>query len=256
MHGADVIWIETFPPLGHAGRMNDPDRPYPPLDTGVAEPGVAAPVDPWPLAGLALRTPRLELRPDDDAGLRELVDVAYQGIHPPEEMPFGQPWTDADPRYLGRGVLQHHWGHRASLTPQDWTVQFLVRLGGRVIGVQSLMAVDFAVRREVCSGSWLGLRWQGAGYGTEMRAAVLMFAFDHLGARAARSGAFTDNPTSLAVSRRLGYREDGIEIWARRGRLAEQIRLLLSAAGFAAHRPPWSLEVSGLPDCLGLLGAG
>ena len=40
-------------------------------------------------AHLVLRTPRLELRPDDDAGLHELVDVAYRGVHPPEEMPFG-----------------------------------------------------------------------------------------------------------------------------------------------------------------------
>jgi hypothetical protein len=29
--------------------------------------------DPWPLWRLMLRTPRLELRPDDDPGLRELL---------------------------------------------------------------------------------------------------------------------------------------------------------------------------------------
>ena len=62
----------------------------------------------WPLRHLVLRTPRLELRPDDDAGLDELVAVAYGGVHPPEEMPFGEAWTDADPRYLGRGVLQYY----------------------------------------------------------------------------------------------------------------------------------------------------
>ena len=36
--------------------------------------------DPWPLRHLVLRTPRLELRPDDDAGLLELVDLAHEGI--------------------------------------------------------------------------------------------------------------------------------------------------------------------------------
>ncbi|MDT7673622.1 MAG: hypothetical protein QOD82_1524, partial [Pseudonocardiales bacterium] len=56
--------------------------------------------DPWPLRGLVVRTPRLELRPDDDAGVAELVAVAYRGVHPPEQMPFNEPWTDADPRYL------------------------------------------------------------------------------------------------------------------------------------------------------------
>ncbi len=39
--------------------------------------------DPWPLRHLLLRTPRLELRPDDDAGLLELVDLAHGGCLPP-----------------------------------------------------------------------------------------------------------------------------------------------------------------------------
>ena len=34
----------------------------------------------WPLAGLVLRTPRLELRPDDDAGLAALADRALDGV--------------------------------------------------------------------------------------------------------------------------------------------------------------------------------
>ena len=57
----------------------------------------------WPLRHLVLRTPRLELRPDDDAGLAELVDVAYRGVHPPEQMPFAMPWTDADPATSAAG---------------------------------------------------------------------------------------------------------------------------------------------------------
>jgi hypothetical protein len=48
--------------------------------------------DPWPLRHLVLRTPRLELRPDD-AGLLELVEEAYRGVHPPDRMPFLVPWT-------------------------------------------------------------------------------------------------------------------------------------------------------------------
>ena len=35
--------------------------------------------DPWPLRHLVLRTPRLELRPEDDAGLLELVDLPTAG---------------------------------------------------------------------------------------------------------------------------------------------------------------------------------
>jgi hypothetical protein len=61
-------------------------------------------VEHWPLRQLVVRTPRLELRPNGDAGLDELVGVAYEGVHPPEEMPFGEPWADADPRLTGRGA--------------------------------------------------------------------------------------------------------------------------------------------------------
>jgi len=212
--------------------------------------------DPWPLRGLVLRTPRLELRPDDDAGLAELVAVAYRGVHPPEQMPFAEAWTDADPRYLGRGALQHHWQNRATVGPASWLVAFLVRLDGRVIGSQRLRGVDFAVTREVSTGSWLGLSYQGRGLGTEMRTAVLGLAFDHLGAERARSEAFTDNPASLAVSRRLGYREDGSHTVAVRGLARRETRLVLDRADFEARRPGWRPAVSGVDACRALLGAG
>jgi RimJ/RimL family protein N-acetyltransferase len=51
---------------------------------------------------------------------------------------------------------------------------------------------------------------RGAGIGTLMRTAVLALAFDHLGAQAAVSSAREDNAASLGVSRRLGYRDNGV----------------------------------------------
>jgi len=211
--------------------------------------------DPWPLRHLVLRTPRLELRPDDDAGLLELAEVAHQGVHPADEMPFGQPWTDADPADLGRNTVQFFWGLRAALRPDAWSVHFLIRVDGRVIGIQGLKGDDFAVTREVHTGSWLGQRHQGRGYGTEMRAAVLALAFDHLGAEQARSGAFTDNPASAGVSRKLGYQPDGTRTTVRRpGERATEARLLVRRADFDAHRPEWTLQVEGLDACRPLLG--
>ncbi|MHA6792025.1 GNAT family N-acetyltransferase [Pseudonocardia bannensis] len=209
----------------------------------------------WPLRHLVLRTPRIELRPDDDAGLFDLVEVGYQGVHPPDEMPFLVPWTEADPAYMGRGTLQHFWSQRAEFAPEKWALHFLVRVDGKVVGVQSVMATDFAVTREVSTGSWLGLAHQRRGIGTEMRAAVLLFAFDHLGATRARSGAFTDNRASHRVSEKLGYRPDGTNTYARRGERVEEVRLLLTPEAFAAHRPTWTLEADGVEDCAALLGA-
>ncbi|MPZ64824.1 MAG: GNAT family N-acetyltransferase [Pseudonocardiaceae bacterium] len=112
---------------------------------------------------------------------------------------------------------------------------------------------DFAITREVSTGSWLGREHQGRGYGTEMRAAVLLLAFDHLGAVTARSGAFSDNPTSMAVSRKLGYREDGSTTHVRRGEKVTKIRMLLTCDQLV--RPQWTLEVDGLGGCRALLGA-
>ena len=65
--------------------------------------------DPWPLRHLVLRTPRLVLRPDDDAGLLELAEEAWLGVHPPELMPFVTPWSDASPEERALSTLQWHW---------------------------------------------------------------------------------------------------------------------------------------------------
>jgi RimJ/RimL family protein N-acetyltransferase len=207
----------------------------------------------WPQAALVLRTPRLELRPDDDEGLAELVEVAYRGVHPPDRMPFMQPWTDADPRYLGRGALQHFWGERARFAPSAWALHFLVRVSGEVVGVQTLRAEEFGVRREVGSGSWIGLAAQGRGIGTEMRAAILLYAFDVLGATHARSEAFSDNAASLRVSSKLGYEPDGFEILSPRGVPVHNQRLRVTPSTF--RRPSWDLQVEGhTPELAGLLG--
>jgi RimJ/RimL family protein N-acetyltransferase len=208
--------------------------------------------EPWPLCHLRLRTPRLELRPDDDEGLRELVEEAHHGVHPPETMPFLVPWTDTEPAQLGHRMLQHYWLQRAGFAPERWEINFLVRHEGRVIGTQGLGATDFGIVREVETGSWVGMRHQRRGFGTEMRAAVLAFAFDHLGALRARSAAFADNAASQRVSARLGYRPDGSVTYARRGKAAEEVRLLVEPDTFV--RQGWPLGVEGLDACRPLLG--
>ena len=62
-----------------------------------------------PLNGLRLRTERLALRLGDRAELEALARVARAGIHPPDEMPFAVPWTDAsgDPSFVEDFVAFH-----------------------------------------------------------------------------------------------------------------------------------------------------
>ena len=88
-------------------------------------------------------------------------------MHDPGRMPFLVPWTDVEPDERARATLQWHWGRRAALSTQDWSIQFLVRVDGRVVGVQGLGSAQFAIAREVQTGSWIGLRHQGRGIGTE-----------------------------------------------------------------------------------------
>ena len=92
------------------------------------------------------------------------------------------------------------------------------------MGQQEIAGRDYRILREVSTFSWLGLRYQGQGLGTEMRAAVLHLAFAGLGAAEAVSGAFDDNAQSLRVSEKLGYEFDGIERLAASARAGEPPR--------------------------------
>jgi RimJ/RimL family protein N-acetyltransferase len=89
-------------------------------------------------------------------------------------------------------------------------------------------AKRFLVLREVETGSWLTRTEQGQGFGKEMRCAVLHFTFEHLNADIARSGAFVDNPASGAVSRAIGYRENGRSREAPRGVPKERVNFELT----------------------------
>lgn len=168
-------------------------------------------------------------------------------------MPFLTAWTDQPPDDLVRNSVQHFWRARAQLTATDWSVNFLVRHGGQVVGVQELSGKQFAITREVSTGSWLGLSHQRQGFGTEMRVAVLLLAFDHLSASIARSGAFADNAASLRLSEKLGYRTDGANTFARRGVAATEVRLVLEEPSRFV-RPDWTLQVDGLDGCRQMLG--
>jgi RimJ/RimL family protein N-acetyltransferase len=203
----------------------------------------------WPLADLRLQTPALELRWPSLNDLDALADLAAAGVHDPEVQPFMVAWTDASPQERARGTLQYHWSRWGSWKPSDWMLEFAVVRDGTVVGTQGIGGRDFAVLREVYTGSWLGRRYQGQGIGTQMRAAVLHLAFEGLGAQHAVSAAFEDNAASLRVSRKLGYHDDGIEWHLVRGRPALTRRLRLTRADWQAARAI-SVQIHGLQPCL------
>ncbi|MGW2028315.1 GNAT family N-acetyltransferase [Streptomyces decoyicus] len=207
----------------------------------------------WPLAGLRLTTPRLELRLPNLDELAALASLAADGVHDPAVQPFTVAWTDAAPEQRARSVLQYHWRCWGEWQPENWELNLAVVRDGIVVGTQGIGARDFSVRREVGTGSWLGRTYHRQGLGTEMRAAVLHLAFAGLGAQHAVSGAYEDNTASLEVSRKFGYREDGIERHAVRAEPAVLRRLRLTAEQWQQHQLV-PVTVEGLPECLPWFG--
>ena len=207
----------------------------------------------WPLYGLKITTPRVELRPPDETTMFELLDLASAGIHDPDLSPFLVPWTLEPDGERQRHSLQYHWRCWAEFSPERWQLPLAVRASGRLVGIQSVLAHDFPVCRTVETGSWLGRAHQGHGIGREMRAAVLHLAFEALGAERAQSGALVGNARSVAVSEALGYRRDGQEV---RRRDDEAVRV----QRFALEREAWlptrraDIGVEGLAPCLPLFG--
>jgi RimJ/RimL family protein N-acetyltransferase len=179
---------------------------------------------PHPLTRLRLRTPRLELRLPTVDEIRRLYRVAQAGIHDPADMPFGVAWTDE----LDEGAFHEH------LSAVDATdLRLVAFIDGEPVGVQSLR-VELP---NVTTGSWLGRAYQDQGLGTEMRAAVLTYAFEKLDAEVARSGAIAGNPQSLGVSRKLGYEVVGAHTVAPRGEPVEHTDVELRREHFVSPVP-------------------
>jgi RimJ/RimL family protein N-acetyltransferase len=167
-------------------------------------------------------------------------------------MPFAIPWTDAigTPGFLDQFLAYHH-GSRESWRPEEWRLNFGTWVEGEVVGTQGIEGKDFATTREVRTGSWLGQRFQGHGYGTEQRAAVLALAFDSLGAHAANSGAVEGNVASARVSQKLGYVKAGEVRRQVRGAPVREDKFRLEREHWHV---PFPVEIEGLEPCLPLFG--
>jgi RimJ/RimL family protein N-acetyltransferase len=207
----------------------------------------------WPLFDLEVRTPLLTLRYADDVLLTELATLAAKGIHDPAQMPFGVPWTDIEPPELERQAFRFWWGCRAETSPARWSLNLVALVDATVVGTTSLITSDFAVTRAFETGSWLGREYQGKGLGKEMRYATLQLGFDGFGAEQATTGAFTDNPASLGVTRALGYEPNGRLRHERRGEMAESLRFRMSREHWATIRRD-DISLHGVEAAAAMLG--
>lgn len=207
------------------------------------------------LFALRVRSPRVELRAPTDDDLAALLEVARAGVHDPAVMPFAVAWTDLQGDAFDEGFWAYYRDARASWSPARWNLPLAVVVEGAPVGVQSLGAVDFASRRMVDTGSWLGLAHQGRGFGAEMRAAVLHLAFEGLGALAAETGALEGNAASQRVTERLGYAPHGERVVSPRGAPVRERRFRLEREAWIRLRRS-DIELIGLDGCAGLFGTG
>ena len=183
-----------------------------------------------------------------------LGELAEQGVHPPEQMPFFVAWTDGigKPGFV-ESFVEHHHMLRRSWSPESWGLNLGVFCQGEPLGTQSMRGKEFGRSRVVDTGSWLGQRHQRQGFGTEMRAAILGLAFDGLGAAAATSGWLEGNAASRRVSERLGYEEVGEGVASPRGIPVTEHRMRLEREVWERRAWP-AVELAGLEPCLPLFG--
>lgn len=169
----------------------------------------------FPPFALRISCGPVELRVLRDEDLPELVEVVRGGIQVPGlPMPFlaawhEEPFAPGAPDGFPTTSLQWWWTQRATFGPDEWRLALVVRRDGALVGMQDLHAKDFAQTRSITTGSWLGRAHQGVGTGTLMRQLVVGFAFDELGADRCESGYVVGNRASAAVSRKVGYVDNG-----------------------------------------------
>lgn len=196
-----------------------------------------------PLLGLRIAAGPLELRGITDDILGDLADLAQAGIHAPDAMPFAVPWSTTPSGEFAASFARYHWGVRAGFSPEKWSLDLAVFHDGRLVGCQGISTTDYLVTRTGETGSWLGRASQGQGIGTAMRQVLCTFLFDHLDAAQVTSAAFADNPASLAVSRKVGYRPNGVRRLQRRpGELAVVHDLVLEPANLIRYEHPLAVE--------------
>ncbi|MFC7406674.1 GNAT family N-acetyltransferase [Georgenia alba] len=150
---------------------------------------------------------------DDD--LPELVELVRSGIQVPDlPMPFLRDWHEepfapGSPDGFPTTSLGWWWTQRATFAPDEWRLALVVRRDDVLVGMQDMHAKDFPQTRHVMTGSWLGRAHHGQGTGTLMRQMAVGFAFDELGADRCESGYIVGNHASAAVSRKVGYVDNG-----------------------------------------------
>lgn len=200
--------------------------------------------DVWPPFALKIQCGDMELSPVRESDYPELAVIADGGVRRHGKPAFLVNWDSGSHAEVARSIAQYQWSTRANFRVDDWTIEFTVRVAGRVVGVQGLSAKDFVRARSVSTGSWLSLNEQSMGYGTRMRRAAITAFADHFDAAVFHSGYLEGNDASRRVSEKLGYSPNGVKtILAQDGLAHTEQQVILAASNIV--RGPEPVQVAG-----------
>ncbi len=156
--------------------------------------------------GPRLETKRLVLRewtvgdiPDLIEGLNDLTVSRWLALVPhPYTIQAAEQWIAYCARLSEAG-------------PDRNTYELAIELRSdrKVIGGVSLARIS-RQHGTAGGGIWLNARYHENGYGLEAFGEKVRFAFDDLGLRRLENGYFPGNEASLALQKRLGYRQEGV----------------------------------------------
>lgn len=159
---------------------------------------------------ISIRAGEITITPFHEADCDDYQQILTQcDIFSDLQAPYAFPWARAikhDPTQASASIAFQR-DNLAKANADNFTVPFLVRYQDVLVGSQDLRAESFSSNRLVHSGSWLAVDYQGRGLGSIMRRALLIFAFEKLGATAAFSQANPSNLASIHTSLACGYKQ-------------------------------------------------
>jgi RimJ/RimL family protein N-acetyltransferase len=175
---------------------------------------------------IRIATQRLLLRPPESRDVDDIVagvnDMAVAGKLSRVPYPYGRADAEAFLAQIAPSIAA---GSEATL---------MVLRDGRAIGCIGVSDIP-----GTCEfGYWLGRDHWGRGYATEAGRALLGYCFGVIRLPLLRSGVFVDNPASMRVQRKLGFRRIGVSQrhGLARGRPVPHIDTVLTRRRFLGAR--------------------
>jgi RimJ/RimL family protein N-acetyltransferase len=160
--------------------------------------------DEWPLPAYAIHAPRVTLRCYE----RTDVDALHDAVQANADAlrPF-MPWVEREP--LDRQARVQRVRHLRGLFDlgQDFVYGIFDRKSGRLLGGCGLHPRTTPGALEI--GYWIVRDRWGDGLATETAAALTRVGFEIMEAERIEIRVAPDNARSLAVPRKLGFREEG-----------------------------------------------